>query len=150
MVAEPRGDFLTRGPRPLCEERAQAVAGLRVSPPVLADLTDEVIAQLRRADPRPQIVGRVEAPVHVGEVGVGAIANARCLGETLFVAVRRAAVLVEPSPEVELELQLGRIAAVENRLEERGRLRVPYRLVVGKAEVVGMPLGLARDRLEDV
>src|SRR4029453_3627621 len=59
------------------------------------------------------------------------------------------AVLVEAAPEVELEAELGGVAAIEQRLEEGGRLGVLLRLLVREPEVLGGPAGLARDRLED-
>src|SRR4029077_14522425 len=59
------------------------------------------------------------------------------------------AVLVEAAPEVELEEKLGRVAPIEQRLEERRRLRVPLRFLVREPEVLRVPAGLARDRLED-
>src|SRR5207245_4359932 len=51
LVVEPRGDLLARGPRALEEEPVQELARLGAPPPVLADLADEVGAELRRADP---------------------------------------------------------------------------------------------------
>ena len=63
-----RGDLLARGLRALEEEVAQELAGRRVAPPVLADRLDQVAAELGRADPGAEVVGRVEAGVHVGEV----------------------------------------------------------------------------------
>src|SRR5205814_4941370 len=76
--------------------------------------------------------------------------DASPLGATLYVTFGAAAVLVESGPVVELEPQLGRVATEQQRLEEDRGLRVPSRLLVGEAEVMSVPLGLARDRLEDV
>src|SRR4029078_9693341 len=73
LIPEPRGDLLTRRPRPLLAQRAQCVTGGGVAPPVFADLADEVVAELRGADPRPQVIGRVEAAVHVGKASVCAV-----------------------------------------------------------------------------
>src|SRR5690348_5073089 len=77
LVAEAGGSLLAGRLRPLGEERAQHLAGLRTAPPVLADLVDQVRAQLRVANPRTQVVRRVEAGVHVCEVAVTRIADAR-------------------------------------------------------------------------
>ena len=62
------------------------------------DLADEVLPQLRRADPGAQVVGRVEARVHVGEVVLGRVADAGRLGQPLGVAAGRAAVLARSGP----------------------------------------------------
>src|SRR5439155_10489248 len=97
-----------------------------------------------------QVVGGVEAGVHVREVRVRTVEDAGRGGQPLRVAGRRPAVLREPAPELELELQLRRVAAVEERFEEDGRLRVRRRLLVGEPEVARVPARLARDRLEDV
>ena len=53
-------------------------------------------AKLRRADPGAEIVGRVEARVHVRQVGVGPVVDAGRRGQPLGVAGRRAAFLGEP------------------------------------------------------
>src|SRR5205807_5768569 len=60
VVAESRRDLLARRARAFEEQGAQELAGLGAAPPVLADLVDEVRAELRRADPRTQVVRRVE------------------------------------------------------------------------------------------
>src|SRR5215210_8843330 len=60
LEAEPRGDLLARGQRALPEQLPQEVAGLAAAPPVLADLAHQVRPELRRSDPRAEIVGRVE------------------------------------------------------------------------------------------
>jgi hypothetical protein len=52
-----------------------------------------------------------------------------------------AAVLRKAAPELELELELRRVAAEEERFEERRRLGVLARLPVGEAEVLGVPAG---------
>src|SRR5262245_35902844 len=75
VVAEAGGDLLARELRPLAEEIGEQLAGLRVAPPVLVDGVDQVPTQLRRANPRAQVIGRVEARVHVGEVAVAAVAD---------------------------------------------------------------------------
>src|SRR5262249_25474534 len=87
---------------------------------------------------------------HVREVRVGPVEDPRRLGQPLRVAPRAAAVPREPRPELELVLQLRRVATVEERLEEHGRLGVPLRLVVREPEVTRVPLWLPGDRLEDV
>src|SRR5919204_5044343 len=149
-VAEPGRNLLAGGLRALEEEPAQELAGLGAPPPVLADLAHEVRAELRRADPGAQVVGRVEARVHVREEPVRAVAHPGRGAQELRIAVRRPAVLGEPRPEVELVAQLGDVAVEEERLEEDRRLRVLGRLLVGEAEVLRMPVRLAGDRLEDV
>ena len=134
---------------PFPEQLAQQVARRLVAPPVLADLTDQVLAHLGRADPRSQVVGRVEAGVHVGDEPVRAVDVAGGLGQPVGVAVRRAAVLGEPRPEVELELQLRRVAPEEVRVEEDRRLGVLGRLLRRKVEVMLVPGGLAGERLDE-
>ena len=101
------------------------------------------------ADPGAQVVGRVEARVHVREVCIGAVADTGRLAEALGVAVRSAAVLVEAAPELELEAELRRVAPIEQRIEEDRGLCVGRRLLVREAEVLGVPTGLAGDRLQD-
>src|SRR5262249_51393237 len=128
VEAEPGGDLLARRLRPLEEESPQALAGLRAAPPVRADLLDEPGAQLRGPNPGAEVVGRVEAGVHVGDESVRAVTDAGGVRELLRVTVRRAAVLGEAAPELELEPELCRVAPVEQGLEEGGRLRVPGRL----------------------
>src|SRR6478672_13077095 len=147
---EPAGDLLARRLRPLTEELRQQLAGLRVAPPVLADLADQVRAQLRRPDPGAEVVRRVETGVHVGEVVVTPVADPRRFGQIALVEVGVAAVAGEARPEVELEPELRLVAAIEQRLEERRRLRVLPRLLRRQAEVLLVPLRLARDRLDDV
>src|SRR5205085_4978636 len=105
---------------------------------------------LSGADPCTQVVRRVEAGVHVGEVAVAAVADAGRLGKELLVAGGGAAVVREARPETELVAQLRFVATVEQRLEEDGRLGVLRGLLVGEAEVARVPTGLARDRLDDV
>ena len=107
-------------------------------------------AQLRGADPRAQVVGRVEARIHVGEVRVGAIPDTGRLGQQLFVDAGIAAVGREARPEVELVPELRLVPAEEERLQERRRLGVLPRFLGRQAEVALMPLRLARDRLDDV
>src|SRR5947207_11893864 len=111
VVAEPDGDILARELRPLAKEIGEQLARLRVAPPVLADRVDQVAAELGRADPGAQVVGRVEAGVHVGEVAVAAVADAGRLGQKLLVTLRRAAVAREARPEAELVAQLRLVAA---------------------------------------
>src|SRR5438874_661440 len=81
----------------------------------------QVGAELSRADPRPEVVGRVEAGVHVREEAVGAIPHARRLAEALCIPAVRAAVLDEATPEIELELELRHVAPEEERLHEDRR-----------------------------
>src|SRR5437764_1623886 len=73
LEADPAGDLLARGLRALVEELAEVVAGLLARPPLVADLALEVRAQLRRADPGAQVVGRGEAGVHVGQGALAAV-----------------------------------------------------------------------------
>src|SRR5439155_4702764 len=73
VEADPGGDLLARRLGALAEQVSQELARLLVAPPVLADLVDQVAAQLSGADPRSQVVGAVEARVHVGEVRVAPI-----------------------------------------------------------------------------
>ena len=54
------------------------------------------------------------------------------------------------APELELELELRRVAAEEQRLEEDRRLGVLLSLLVREPEVLGVPARLSRDRLDDV
>ena len=145
-----RCDLFARRLRALAEQLAQQLAGLGPPPPVLADRLDQMPAELRGADPCAQIVGRVEAGVHVGEVAVAAVADPGRGGEELLVAPRRPAVVCEPRPEAELVAKLRLVAAVEQRLEEHGRLGVLGRLRVGETEVACVPPRLARNRLDDV
>src|SRR6185436_9598347 len=65
LIAQSAGDVLARGLRSLGEERAEDLAGLRAAPPVRSDLLHEMRAKLRVADPGAQVVGRVEAGIHV-------------------------------------------------------------------------------------
>ena len=134
----------------LAEERAQALARLRARPPLVADLTLQVRAQLGRADPGAEVVGRVEAGVHVREVAIRAVADARRAGQALLVAAGGAAVLAEAAPEVELELELGDVAPEEQRFHEDRRLGVLGGFLVREPEVARVPARLARDRLDDV
>src|SRR4029079_4626335 len=150
VEAEPRGDVLARRLRALAEELAQQLARLRASPPLLAGLADQVAAELRGADPRTQVVGRVEAGVHVAQVPVAAVADPRRLGQVLLVPSRRAAVVAESRPEGELEPELRDVAAEEQRLEEDGRLGVLGGLLVREPEVAGVPPRLTRHGLADV
>jgi prepilin-type processing-associated H-X9-DG protein len=115
---------------------------------VTNDFNLNKVAQLRGADPRAQVVGRVEAGVHVGEKRVRAVTDTGGGGQPLGVALRGAAVVREPRPEVELELELRDVAPEEQRLQEDRGLGVLGRLLVGQPEVVRVPLGLARDRLQ--
>ena len=144
----PRRDLFARRPRPLAKSprRRSPVAGRRHQS---APTCRQVLAQLRRADPGAQVVGRVEARVHVREVVVARVADAGRLADLLRVAVGRAAVLVEACPESSSNRELRRVAAEEQRLEEDRRLRVLARLLVREPEVLGVPAGLAGDRLED-
>src|SRR3954447_4989377 len=150
VEADAVGDLLARGPRALAEELAEELAGRRAAPPVLADRLDQVAPELGRTDPGAEVVGRVEARVHVGEVGVAAVADAGRGGEELLVALGRAAVLGEARPEAELVAQLRLVAAKEERLEEDRRVRVVLRLRIREAEVLRVPAGLARDGFADV
>src|SRR5207244_3492643 len=131
-------------------ELAEELARLRVPPPVLADLPDQVPAKLGGADPRTEVVGRVEPRVHVGEVVLAPVEDAGRLGQQALVHLRVAAVAVEARPEVELEPQLRLVAPVQERLQKRRRLRVLLRLVSREAEVLLVPPWLAADRLDDV
>src|SRR3989337_2786943 len=121
LEAEPGRDLLARRPRPLAEEVAQPRTGFGAPPPVLPDLVDELAAELRRADPGSEVVRRVEARIHVREVVLARVADAGGLGQPLGVAVRSAAVVAEAAPELELELELRRVAAEQERLEKDGR-----------------------------
>src|SRR5579862_4268083 len=132
------------------EELGQELARSGSVPPVVTDSLDQVAPELRRADPRAKVVGRVEPGVHVAQVGVAPVADAGRLRQVLLVAVRRPAVLAEARPEVELEPQLRLVAPEEQRFEEDGRLGVLARLLVREAEVARVPPRLARDRLADV
>src|SRR6476469_4699768 len=76
LEAEPAGDLLARRARAREEERTETVARLGVPPPVLAELAAQVRAELRRPDPRAQVVRRVEARIHVRQISVLAIAEA--------------------------------------------------------------------------
>src|SRR4051794_16006607 len=76
LETDASGDLLARRAGSLVEQRAQAVAGLSVAPPVLADLAPQVLAELRRADPRAQVVGGVEARIHIDDEVVFAVAQA--------------------------------------------------------------------------
>ena len=103
-----------------------------------------------RADPRPQVVGRIEARVHVREVAVAAVDEAGSGAQALGVTLGAAAVLEEARPEVELIVKLCDVAAEEERFEEDDRLGVLRRLLVREVEVPRVPRGLERDRLADV
>ena len=102
------------------------------------------------ADPGAQVVRRIETGIHVRQVAVARKANPRRCGQPLRVVLAGQPGLVEARPEVELELQLRRVTLEEKGLEEDRRLRVGARLLVRKAEVLGVPGGLARDCLADV
>ena len=102
------------------------------------------------ADPGAQVVGGVEARVHVRKVTVARVADARRGGELRGVVVTRRAGLFERRPETELEAQLRRVAAEQQPFQERRRLRVRPGLVGAEPEVLGVPAGLPRDRLADV
>ena len=143
-------DLLARRASALAEQLPQPLARLRAAPPVLAHLADEMLPQLRGADPGAEVVGRVEAGVHVGEVVLRRIADARGAGEPLGVAAGRPAVVAEAAPELELELELRRVAAEEQRLEEDRCFGILVRLLVGEPEVLGVPARLSRDRFHDV
>src|ERR687888_1703154 len=116
-VAEPGRNLLAGGLRALEEEPAQELAGLGAPPPVLPDLAHEVRAELRRADPGAQVVGGVEARVHVGEEAVRAVAHPGRGAEQLRVAVGSPAVLGEARPEAELEAELRDVAVEKEGLE---------------------------------
>src|SRR3979411_1272733 len=77
LEAETPRDLLAGGPRPLGEQVAQELSCFWAAPPILADLVDEIGTQLRVPDPGAQIVRRIEARIHVREVTVVRIANAR-------------------------------------------------------------------------
>src|SRR5882762_10957902 len=80
VEAEPARDLLACRLRALEKQIGEKLARLRVPPPVLAHLARQVLAQLRRTDPGAQVVGRVEACVHVREVVVLPVADARRVG----------------------------------------------------------------------
>ena len=101
-------------------------------------------------DPRAQVVRGVETGIHVGEMTVCVIPQAGRLGEPPRVTFVRRSRVRELGPELELELELRRVAAEEERLEEDRRLGVLARVVVRKIEVLRVPARLARDRLADV
>ena len=92
IEAEPAGDLFARRLRAFAEQIAEHLAVAATPPPVGTDLPNEVVAELRRADPRPQVVGRVEAGVHVREVVVALVTDARRLGQQPLVDVAVAAV----------------------------------------------------------
>ena len=151
VEAEPRRDLLARRPRALGEQLAQHRAGLGAPPPVLADLARSGGRAAgrrgsRRAGSRRS---RSRRPCRRGTRPSG---SARRRPRS---AAPSSPPEVPPSsakrrPEVELELELRDVAAEQQRLEEDRRLGVLGRLLVGEAEVLGVPFGLARDRLEDV
>src|SRR5207253_10142985 len=99
VVADALGDLLARRLGALEEQAAPELAGLRASPPVLSHVLYQVLAELGGADPGAQVVRRIEARVHVGEVALPAVAKAGRLGQPVGVALRRAAVRREPRPE---------------------------------------------------
>ena len=127
----------------------EELAGLRVSPPVLADLTDEVTrgaapSGSTRAGSRPS---RSPRPCRRGRRRAGSGCQWPRSGapRTLGVPPSRGT-----RPETELEAELRLVAAEEQRLEEDGGLGVLGGLLGGEAEVLRVPAGLARDRLDDV
>src|SRR5213592_1396528 len=81
---------------------------------------------------------------------VARIAKARRRGQPLRVILACQTGLIEVRPELELELELGRVAPEEERLEEGRRLRVRTRSLVRQPKVLGVPRGLTGDRLADV
>src|SRR4029079_8754155 len=97
-VADALGDLFALRARALAEQVAQELARLLGAPPVGAEWCDEVAAERSRPDPRTQVVGGVEARVHVREEVVRAVVDARRLAELLGAAVRRAAVRREAAP----------------------------------------------------
>src|SRR5918996_691631 len=73
---DPARDVLARGAEALAEELSQQRARLGAPPPVVADRLPKVRAELRGPDPGPQVVGGVEARVHVRQVAVGPVHEA--------------------------------------------------------------------------
>src|SRR5688500_4872904 len=98
LVAQPARDLLARRSRSLEEEAAQPLARLGSPPPVLTRIAEQRLAQLRRADPGAEVVGRVEARVHVREIVLAWIADAGRIGQALGVAVSGSPVLAEAAP----------------------------------------------------
>src|SRR2546430_13746871 len=72
---------------------------------VLAELPQQIRPELRRANPRAQVVRGVEARVHVRKVRVGPVGDAGRAGQLLRVAVRRAAVARSEEHTSELQSQ---------------------------------------------
>jgi len=87
-------------------------------------------AQLRVADPGAQIVGGVEARVHIREMGVARVAHTGRAREPLGVVLARRPGVLEARPEAQLELQLRRVPAKQERFKELRRLRIRPRVLV--------------------
>ncbi len=134
----------------LAEEAAQEVAGLRAAPPVGAHVLAQVRAKLGGPDGRPEVVGRIEVRVHVGEVPIGPVREPGRLGQSLRIARARSSVFPESRPELELEMKLGDVPPEHERFEEARRLGVLARVLGGETEVPCMPFGLADDALDRV
>src|SRR5688500_7045258 len=150
IEADAGGDLLARRPRSLAEEVAQALSCLGPAPPVLPRVADQELAQLCRADPGTEIVRRVETRVHVREVVLARVTDPGRIGQALGVAGRGTTVVREATPELQLELELGGVAAEQERLEEDRRLSVLDRFLVREVEVLRVPGRLSRDCLDDV
>ena len=101
-------------------------------------------------DPGAEVVRRIEPGVHVGEMALPGVADAGRGGQLLGVVVAGRARVLEARPEAELELQLGRVAPEQERLEKDRRLGVRRGGLIAEAEMLRMPSGLARDRLANV
>ena len=109
----------------------------------------QVGAHLRRPDPRTQVVGRVEAVVHVGEIPVAAVAESARRRDERLVVGRVLGRVLEVAPEPELVAQLRGVAAEEEGVEKARRVGAVLRLVAREPEVLGMPARLVRERLDE-
>ena len=86
---------------------SEVVAGLAAAPPILADLAQQPLSQLGGANPGPEVVGGIEACVHVREIRIGAVGDSGRRREQAVVLVRAgAAAVAETAPELQLETQL--------------------------------------------
>ena len=147
--AEPLGDLLARGPRPSrkSSRRRSPVSGRRHD--VLADFGEQVLPELGRPNPGAQVVGRVEARIHVrgsSPPGSGSRSPPSVAPNSRSRSLRPPG---KRHQELELELEL-RGVATESRPPGTWSPRRSPTLLVGEAEVLGVPARLSRDRLDDV